>query len=333
MGDPLKKVKSGDTLRIPASTFNTFVDAARDYLERQQGTEQKPTQAFRQTGIVPVKNASGTDAARFAVLGIDSPIFTAAEAADSFANQVALVGVTPTADHAGAFAVLLEPVADGEIGQAVVSGVTPAKVNVTNEAHTHAEVAAGQAGYLASGESGSALILWAEVGTGEKWAVVKIGMPSAEAGTSVFPAKVISSQGSAVYTVREQAHNAQGGLIDKPGVDDVSATNLAELSQGTGSAVDDGRFVLVLLGKEVDDEDEEDEHEMKVSISQIPAAVKATILREAGANAITEIEQGTKGGKMVYEAEWISAGKKTEIRIAEDGTLLGNKVEEPDDED
>ena len=88
-----------------------------------------------------------------------------------------------------------------------------------------------------------------------------------------------------------------------------------------------------LLGKEVDDEDEEDEHEMKVSISQIPAAVKATILREAGANAITEIEQGTKGGKMVYEAEWISAGKKTEIRIAEDGTLLGNKVEEPDDED
>jgi len=194
---------------------------------------------------VHVKNASGADRARFAVLGIDSPIFSPSEAADNFANQVALVGVTPTADHAGKFVVLLEPIADGEIGQAVVSGVTPVKVNVTDEAHTRADVQAGQAGYLASGDSGSALILWKEAGTGEKWALVNLGMPSGEAGSTVFPAKVISSQGSAVYTVREQVHTAQGGLIDKPGVDDVSATNLAELSQGTGSAVDDGAVVLV----------------------------------------------------------------------------------------
>ena len=29
MNDPLKKVKSGDALVIPAQTFNTFIDAAR----------------------------------------------------------------------------------------------------------------------------------------------------------------------------------------------------------------------------------------------------------------------------------------------------------------
>ena len=92
MVDILRKVQSGDPLKIPAATFNTFVDSARDYLQRQQGTGGKATQTFRQTGIVPIKNASDADAARFTVLGIDSPIFTLTDAPDSFANQVAFVG-------------------------------------------------------------------------------------------------------------------------------------------------------------------------------------------------------------------------------------------------
>jgi len=36
MGDNMKKVRSGDPLVIPAATFNTFIDAARDYLMRGQ---------------------------------------------------------------------------------------------------------------------------------------------------------------------------------------------------------------------------------------------------------------------------------------------------------
>ena len=112
MTNVLRKVKSGDPLKIPAATFNTFVDSARDYLQRQQGAAQKPTQAFRQTGIVPVKNGSGTDAARFAVLGIDGPIFTPTDSLDSFKNTIALKGITPAAaSHAGKFAILQEPVA------------------------------------------------------------------------------------------------------------------------------------------------------------------------------------------------------------------------------
>lgn len=34
--DSLRKVKSGDPLRIPAATFNTFADAAQDFLRRQR---------------------------------------------------------------------------------------------------------------------------------------------------------------------------------------------------------------------------------------------------------------------------------------------------------
>ena len=43
--------------------------------------------------------------------------------------------------------------------------------------------------------------------------------------------------------------------------------------------------------------------EEKVTMDQVPAAVKATILKEAGDNKITEIEKETKNGKVVYEAE------------------------------
>jgi len=158
---------------------------------------------------------------------------------------VAVKCVTPAAGHTGSFVVLLEPIIDGEIGRAVVSGVTPVKVDVADEAHAYADIAVGQAGYLASGESGSALILWKETGTGQKWALVKIGMPSAEPSLRTFPAKVVSSQGSAAYTVREQAITAAGSFVDKAGTSNVTAKNLAELTLGTGSAVDTGEIVLV----------------------------------------------------------------------------------------
>ncbi len=36
MSEALQKVKPGDSLVVPAQTFNTFVDAAREYLPRRQ---------------------------------------------------------------------------------------------------------------------------------------------------------------------------------------------------------------------------------------------------------------------------------------------------------
>ena len=78
----------------------------------------------------------------------------------------------------------------------------------------------------------------------------------------------------------------------------------------------------------------EDEHEEEVTLDQVPAAVKATILREAAGGRITEIERETKDGKTAYEAEFMLDGKEIEIKVAPDGTLLHREVEgEGDDED
>jgi len=191
----LNKVQSGDPLKIPAPTFNTFVDTANDFLARRHDQFQGSRPAARHSGIVLVRNDSGADRARFDVLGIDSPLFAPADAPDTFKNAVILAGVTPTAtDHTGKFVVLLEPVASGAIARAVLAGVTAARVNVTDSGNQYADVEDGQCGELLGGLSGTAQILWKEEGTGVKWAVLRLGNPSQP---STFLALVTKDGGDA----------------------------------------------------------------------------------------------------------------------------------------
>ncbi len=42
MGDNMRKVRTGDSLDIPAETFNTFIDSARDFLQRQSAVDRPP---------------------------------------------------------------------------------------------------------------------------------------------------------------------------------------------------------------------------------------------------------------------------------------------------
>lgn len=89
-----------------------------------------------------------------------------------------------------------------------------------------------------------------------------------------------------------------------------------------------GMVGLLTFGAWADRTDEED-----VTLDQVPAAVKATILKESAGGRITEIERETTNGKTVYEAEFILNGDEIEIKIALDGTLLGREVEEEDDDE
>lgn len=75
------------------------------------------------------------------------------------------------------------------------------------------------------------------------------------------------------------------------------------------------------------------DEEKEVSIKEIPAAVKATILAEAEGGTIEEIELETEDGKTVYEADVIIDGKEVEIQVAPDGTLLSTKAEDDDGDD
>jgi hypothetical protein len=95
MGDPFKKVQRGERLRISAETFNTFIDAAKDFRQRTQDRGRQQQSHSPQAGIILVQNGSGEDLNRFDVLGIERPIFTPSESLLSFQDQLAVVGVTP----------------------------------------------------------------------------------------------------------------------------------------------------------------------------------------------------------------------------------------------
>lgn len=180
MGEPLNPVQPGDPLQIPASTHNAFVEAARDHRARRTGMaggvleeRQAPSAA-----IVLVKNASGAAHSRFAVLGIDVPIILPAANEAEFENRVALSCVKPTAGtHEGRFVVLQEPLGAGRIGRAAVGGVTQAWINIDSSVDVldRVDVVDDMVLYLENQFGGSAKILWREGGTGEQWAIVRLG--------------------------------------------------------------------------------------------------------------------------------------------------------------
>jgi len=182
MGDALKKVTSGSPLAIPAAAYNAFIDAARAE-QAHQGDQGVPGQAVpRESGIVLIKNTTESDLERFAILGIDSPIFTPTDNEQEFKNRVALKGVTPDTEedeHYGRFAILLEPLAAGNIGLGMVQGVTPVRLRRYTDWLRSADIQDGKTAYLCDKIGGIAKILWCEEGISEneedlKWAVVAL---------------------------------------------------------------------------------------------------------------------------------------------------------------
>jgi uncharacterized membrane protein YkoI len=88
--------------------------------------------------------------------------------------------------------------------------------------------------------------------------------------------------------------------------------------------------ILEQKAKDHDDDDEDDEDE-ELSIDKVPAAVKATILKESQGGTVKEIERETKDAKTTYEAEVIIGEKEYELEIAADGTLISKEAEDDDD--
>lgn len=190
----MRKVQSGDPLVIPASSYNTFIDCAKDYLSRRQNTLQGKSSNVS-TRPIYIKNQSGQDCGRFAILGIDGVLHDPDTAADSFQNQVVLTGTVPTAaSHGnGKFVILQEPAANGQIVKAASFGGAQVRISVTDETHSFAEITDNECGHMTSVESGPVSILWKQPGTGVKWAMVRFGSPAGEiqATDSLF-ARVIT---------------------------------------------------------------------------------------------------------------------------------------------
>lgn len=223
-------MRPGQPVRLTAAQAQKWTDAAKR-ADGQPGAQMAEAIARSgRAGVVPIKNGSGADLARFGILGIDGPLFTPASFLEEFKNRIALSGVALAAPaHLGRFAVALEPITDGAIGRAVVSGLVVCKVTKgADRDYRYAEAVAATPGALRAVDSGSARILWHESGSGEKWAIVDVGSDPVAAPFPITMTQTGGSQGtnaaaaSWTYTV---AHGVTAATLGT-GVNPVSAPHL-----------------------------------------------------------------------------------------------------------
>ncbi len=176
----MKKVRKGDPLEVSAATFNSFIDAARAHrLSKRNGASQPAIQIPPPGVILTVKNDSGGDCARFEVLGLAAPVFAPTDNTADFSRGPVMSAAEPVdPDHLGSFVVVLEPIASGGVGQAIVQGAVYVKVLIADaDIATWADVTDAETGHLTAAVTGSARILWRTgSGTGTVWCVCLLGV-------------------------------------------------------------------------------------------------------------------------------------------------------------
>lgn len=173
----LRKLSRGAKIRgISVGTWNRMVEVTR----RVEGETLSQTVdregLLRSQSLIKVKNGSGARRLPFEILGLGSPIVPPGTNLVNFKDQVAQEGATPTtASHRRKWVVTLDNIPINGFGLAVVAGVMIAQVDITSTIHPRATVKNNDAAKLESSFWGCAEILWAEAGTGVKWAILRIG--------------------------------------------------------------------------------------------------------------------------------------------------------------
>lgn len=138
-----------------------MIEVATDWQRNRHGAEVEHAERPRD-GTITVRNSSGADKARFTVLGLTTPLFLPHDALASFQAQVAIAGITPTADHTGKFAILLEPIRNGKLGRAAIDGVVVVRVKMNSEGDRYADVLPGNGLRLQSAAAGALSLLWVQ---------------------------------------------------------------------------------------------------------------------------------------------------------------------------
>lgn len=160
-GDELKKVSPGERIAIPARTFNTFIDAAKDFRDRQAMRGAMPTAGTRQAGVIQVQNVSSYSLDRFSVVELTEPLIDPDTNSLEFQERVRMQGDVPGNSETICIGILLEPLDPGAIGWAVVSGVAPCWLEVHDPDHRTCSPIAGVTDHMETVESdGVCDIVW-----------------------------------------------------------------------------------------------------------------------------------------------------------------------------
>jgi hypothetical protein len=195
-GNPFRPVSRGDPLRLSSRVYNRMARAVAPSVS-PPGDGIEGASGGRHTVIV--SNKSGVDCERYFVVGLESAAIPYSQNPDEFLRLPVVDGGFP--DDELPFGVLIECIPDQMAGSAVVVGAVQVKLHVINEAHGFALVESGQMGWLKTGATGPAQIVWKEpvevrADPNYAWAIVILG-GGGSAGLVVFPVTVTIDGGSA----------------------------------------------------------------------------------------------------------------------------------------
>jgi hypothetical protein len=85
------------------------------------------------------------------------------------------------------------------------------------------------------------------------------------------------------------------------------------------------------MHKDADEEGDEG-NEVKMSLNDVPAPVRDTLMKEANGATIKSVDKEDNKGKTVYETDVMSGGTNWEIRVDPNGKLLSKKVDDESSE-
>ena len=182
----MEKVHQGESVVIKAATWNSFVDAAEFAKKAKSLVGSDGVFAGFTGNMVFVRNKCGETLPRFGAVVLSDTVVPHDSASEEIECETPAFDGVPAEDEgeedegnekeSRPFAVAVEPIASGEIGRALVFGVTPARVDVVHEEDACAEPVPGSStGAMRSTNVGYARIVWKEDGTGEKWCFLRLG--------------------------------------------------------------------------------------------------------------------------------------------------------------
>lgn len=160
-----QRVKAGQALEISAEVWNAMGLAARDWHNRRGGlpTGSELSRLDNSSVRVVVYNNTGSDLAQWAIVGLGSPMYLPSASGEVMHAHNSYAVATPSAS--GLFGVCESGIPNGTCGLAVVSGVTPCKLTVSDSGDTHAGPTTSTT-ELTTGTSGPAQIIYKASGTG-----------------------------------------------------------------------------------------------------------------------------------------------------------------------
>lgn len=156
--DFLQRLSPGQKLKgISSRFYNVLVDVVQEKIS---------SDAFMSNGMsnlrqaIQIYNTTGTDLDQFAIVGLGDVSVIPVDDEVQFRDEQSFIADSPTA--AGRFAIIQDPIPDGDIGRGLLFGISKVQVSVTNTAHPYATPIDGDVVKMDSGFVGKAAILWTD---------------------------------------------------------------------------------------------------------------------------------------------------------------------------